>query len=333
MESLIVFPFRVLPGRPWRPLLFLILAFSFGFASAVDAQTQGRKLRVVTTVSMLADAVRVIGGERIEVSSLLGEGVDPHTYRPTRTDIARLSAADFIIANGLHLEAQLNETLKSLGKTKPMLFAAEKIPAAHLLADADYPDRKDPHVWMDPELWKLVANAIRDGLIERDPDGRAVFEKGAQNYTAELDRVHAYSKKLMAAVPKESRVLVTAHDAFNYFGRAYGFEVAGIQGLSTESEAGLKRIEELVQLVVTRKVSAVFVESSVPERNVRALVEGANARKHKLAIGGELYSDALGAPGTYEGTVVGMLDHNVTIIARAFGVETPARGMQGRLKS
>jgi manganese/zinc/iron transport system substrate-binding protein len=322
---------RGLPGIPWRLLLFFCLAFSL-LAGASDAKAQNRKLRVVTTVSMLADAARAIGGERIEVSSLLGEGVDPHTYRPTRADIARLTAADYVIANGLHLEAQLNETIKSLSKKKTILFAAEKIPANRLLADADYPDRKDPHVWMDPELWKLVASAIRDGLSERDPAGSALFEKGAQNYAAELDRLHAYSKKLMNAVPKESRVLITAHDAFNYFGRAYEFEVEGIQGLSTESEAGLKRIEELVQLVVSRKVNAVFVESSVPERNVRALVEGANARKHKLAIGGELYSDALGAPGTYEGTVVGMLDHNATIIARAFGVETPARGMQGKLK-
>ncbi len=322
--------FRILPrsllgGLLLAGLLALILACS------ADVSAQQRKLRVVTTVSMLADAARAIGGDRLDVSSLLGEGVDPHTYRPTRADIARLSAADLVIANGLHLEAQLNETLKLLGKTKTILFAAEKIPDGRLLADEEYPDRKDPHVWMDPELWKLVAVAIRDTLIERDAPGRAAYEKGAQVYTAELDRIHNYSRELLTAVPKESRVLVTAHDAFNYFGRAYDFEVEGIQGLSTESEAGLKRIESLVQLVAARKVNAVFVESSVPERNVRALVEGADARKHKLAIGGVLYSDALGAPGTYEGTVIGMLDHNVTTIARAFGVETPARGMQGKL--
>lgn len=327
------FSFQAGSGRR-RSFLFAAsaLAFAMLLAGGKDASAQQRKLRVVTTVSMLADAARAIGGDRLDVASLLGEGVDPHTYRPTRADIARLSAADLVIANGLYLEAQLNETLKSLGKTKTILFAAEKIPSGRLLADEEYKDRKDPHVWMDPELWKIVAEAVRDGLIERDPAGRAVFEKGAQAYAAELDRMHAYSKKVLAGVPKESRVLVTAHDAFNYFGRAYDFEVEGIQGLSTESEAGLKRIEELVQLVAARKVSAVFVESSVPERNVRALVEGANARKHKLAIRGELYSDALGAPGTYEGTVVGMLDHNVTTIARAFGVEAPARGMQGKLK-
>ncbi len=317
---------------PRRSLAFVLAIILSAYIAGDTAQAQTKKLRVVTTVSMLADTAREIGGDRVEVSSLLGEGVDPHTYRPTRADIARLTGADIIIANGLYLEAQLNEALKSLAKNKQILYAAEKIPAGRLLADDDYPDRRDPHVWMDPELWKVVVYAIRDTLSARDPEGRASYESRAKTYEASLDRMSEYSRKLLSGVPKQSRILVTAHDAFNYFGRAYEFEVEGIQGLSTESEAGLKRIEELVRLVAARKVSAVFVESSVPERNVRALVEGAAARGHKLVIGGELFSDALGTPGTYEGTVIGMLDHNVTTIARAFGVEAPARGMQGKLK-
>jgi manganese/zinc/iron transport system substrate-binding protein len=306
-----------------------------GFAAAPTmAQAPAPKpLRVVTTIAMLADAVRVIGAERVEVSSLLGEGVDPHTYRPTRADIVRLTTADLVIANGLFLEAQLEETLKSIARTRPVLMAAERIPAVRLLADEEYKDRRDPHVWMDPQLWTVVVEAIRDTLIEHDPAGRAAFEARSATYIAELRRLDAYSRKVLASVPAPRRVLVTAHDAFNYFGRAYGYEVEGIQGLSTESEAGLRRIEELVKLVSTRGVPAVFVESSVPERNVRALVEGAAARKHLLTVGGELFSDALGAPGTYEGTVIGMLDHNVTTIARALGGEAPARGMNGRLKA
>ncbi len=297
------------------------------------ATAQQRPLRVVATVSMIADAVRAVGGDRVDVTSLLGEGVDPHTYRPTRADIAKLSSADFIVANGLHLEAQLEQTLKTLAASKPVLFAAEKISPERLLAHEEYNDRKDPHVWMDPKLWSVVVEAVRDELIVRDPAGKATFEAGAKTYLAEMQRIDDYARRVLATVPAGSRVLVTAHDAFGYFGRAYGFEVKGIQGLSTESEAGLKRIEELVSMLVAKKIRAVFVESSVPERNVRALVEGARARGHQVIVGGELYSDALGAPGSYEGTLVGMLDHNVTIISRALGGQTPLRGLNGKLKS
>lgn len=314
------------------PVLALAALSIFG-ALHTSAKAQQKPLRVVATVSMLADTVRAVGGSRVEVASLLGEGVDPHTYRPTRADIARLSSADLVIANGLHLEAQLDETLKALARSKPVLFAAEKIPQSELLADEDYKDRKDPHVWMDPKLWSIVVEAVRDTLIERDPAGRAAYQAGAAAYLAELSRLADYSRKILNTVPEEARVLITAHDAFGYFGRAYGFDVEGIQGLSTESEAGLKRIEELVTLLVSRKVRAVFVESSVPERNVRALVEGARARGHQVVVGGELYSDALGAPGTYEGTLIGMLDHNVTTISRALGGDTPLRGLNGKLKA
>ncbi len=311
------------------------IAAAFGALIALTGapEAQQKPLRVVATVSMLADTVRAVGGDRVQVTSLLGEGVDPHTYRPTRADIARLTGAELIVANGLHLEAQLDETLKSIARSKPVLFAAERIPPDRLLADEEYKDRKDPHVWMDPKLWTHVVEAVRDKLIERDPAGRAVFEQGAKNYIADLTKLHDYSAKILETVPKGARVLITAHDAFSYFGRAYGFEVQGIQGLSTESEAGLRRVEELVNLLVSRKIRAVFVESSVPERNVRALVEGARARGHQVIVGGELFSDALGAPGSYEGTLIGMLDHNVTTISRALGGVVPVRGMNGKLKA
>ena len=309
-----------------------VVTIAVWMAAGVPAYSQTRPLKVVATVSMLADAVRQIGGSRVEVASLLGEGVDPHTYRPTRSDIARLSGADIVIANGLHLEAQLGEALKSLGKTKPVWYAAEHIPQDRLISDPNYPGRFDPHVWMDPKLWTTVVESVRDALIVRDPAGRATYQAGAKAYIAQLAAIDDYTRRILAPVPAGSRVLVTAHDAFNYFGRTYGFEVEGVQGLSTESEAGLKRVEELVRLVVDRKVRAVFFESSVPDRNIRALVEGAAARGHKLAIGGELYSDALGTPGTYEGTLIGMLDHNGTTIARALGGDAPVRGMAGKLK-
>lgn len=311
----------------------LAVALPLLAAGSEETAAQTRRLKVAATVSMVGDAVRAVGGERVDVTSLLGEGVDPHTYRPTRADIARLSSADMIVAVGLNLEAQLVEPLKSLGRSKPVVFAGEAIPRDRLLTDADYQDRPDPHVWMDPTLWSVVVDAVRDALIARDSAGRATYEAGAKAYQAELAKLDHYTRKILSSVPERSRVLVTAHDAFSYFGRAYGFEVEGIQGVSTESEAGLKRVEQLVALVVSRGIKAVFFESSVPERNVRALVEGAAARGHKLVVGGELYSDALGTPATYEGTLIGMLDHNATTISRALGGDAPARGMAGKLRT
>ncbi|HEX2215111.1 MAG TPA: zinc ABC transporter substrate-binding protein [Xanthobacteraceae bacterium] len=311
----------------------LLSALALIVATGDALAQQQRRLNVVATVSMLADAARAVGGERAEVASLLGEGVDPHTYRPTRSDIAKLSAADLVIANGHNLEAQLEQPLRALGRTKPVIFVAERVPADRLIADPNYPGRADPHVWMEPQLWVFVVEAVRDALIERDPAGREAYQAGAKAYAEELLRLDVYARKILRTVPEQSRVLITAHDAFNYFGRAYGFEVEGIQGLSTESEAGLQRIEELVRLVVARRIKAAFFESSVPDRNIRALVEGAAAQGHALAVGGQLYSDALGAPGTYEGTLIGMLDHNVTTIARALGGEAPARGMAGKLRA
>jgi manganese/zinc/iron transport system substrate-binding protein len=184
---------------------------------------------------------------------------------------------------------------------------------------------------MDPTLWREVVLNVRDALIEVAPDREEAFRANAEAHLAEVDALATYAAEVLASVPEEARVLVTAHDAFNYFGRAYDFDVVGIQGISTESEAGLRRIAELVDMLVERRIGAVFVETSVSDRNIRALVEGAAAEGHTVEIGGELYSDAMGAPGTYEGTYVGMIDHNVSTIARALGGDVPAGGMQGLL--
>ncbi|MEM8803845.1 MAG: zinc ABC transporter substrate-binding protein, partial [Pseudomonadota bacterium] len=190
-----------------------------------------------------------------------------------------------------------------------------------------------PHVWMDPELWRDVIAATRDALIEVAPQHEAAFVANANAFTTEVAELATYSKDALSSVPESARVLVTAHDAFNYFGRAYGFEVVGVQGISTESEAGLNRISELVNMLVDRQVSAVFVESSVSDQSIRALIEGAAAQGHEVRIGGELYSDAMGEPGTYEGTYIGMIDHNVTVIAGGLGGTVPERGMNGQLKA
>ncbi|WP_350336108.1 metal ABC transporter solute-binding protein, Zn/Mn family [Coralliovum pocilloporae] len=289
------------------------------------------KLNIVTTVGMIGDLVSEVAGNRADVSTLIGEGVDPHSYRTTRSDVILLGRADVIIHNGLYLEAQMEELLHKLAKKKPVIALGETLPKEQLFASDEYPDKFDPHIWMSPALWKEAAENARDELIRLDPEGESEFRKNAAAYITRLDALSDYVKRSALSVPENSRVLVTAHDAFGYFGKAYGFEVLGIQGISTQSEAGLLRIEELVNLLVERRVSAVFVESSVSERNIRALVEGAAARGHKVIVGGELFSDAMGAPGTYEGTYIGMLDHNATVISRALGGNAPARGLNNRL--
>lgn len=289
-------------------------------------------LQVVTTIAQLADTARRLGGDRLEVRSLMGEGVDPHTYRQTRSDIATLRRADLVLWNGLYLEAQMEDLLRELGREKPVVPLAERLPPELLLGHPAYPGKFDPHVWMDVSLWRRIGEIARDVLSEVDRDGAGLYRSNAAAWLAELDELEAYVRRVLATVPERERVVISAHDAFNYFGRAYGYEVIGIQGLSTESEAGLAEVEKLVALIVERRIKAVFVETSVADRNVKALVEGAAARGHTVRIGGSLFSDAMGAPGTYEGTYVGMLDHNATVIARALGGEAPPQGMRGQLQ-
>ena len=307
-------------------------ALGAAFAPRAAIAAEGR-LSIVATTGMIADTARAIGGELVEVKALMGPGVDPHAYRQTRTDILAMRRADLILWNGLYLEAQMEEVLGDLSGLVPVRAVAESIPAEQRIAHDDYADRFDPHVWMDPALWREVAFVIRDAMSEAAPHDAAAFTANAEAYTAELDVLASYANDVLGSVPEKRRVLLTAHDAFNYFGRAYGYEVIGIQGISTESEAGLNRITELVNLLVDRGIAAVFVESSVSDRSIRALIEGAAAEGHEVRIGGELYSDAMGSPGTYEGTYVGMIDHNATVIATALGGEAPERGMTGKLSA
>ena len=290
-------------------------------------------LKVVATTGMIADTAHRIGGDAVEVQALMGPGVDPHAYRQTRTDILAMARADLVLWNGYYLEAQMEDVLGDIAQRTPVHAVAEVVTGDALISHDDYVDRFDPHVWMDPKLWRQVALAIRDAMTEAAPDRADIFAANAQAFLGELDRLSDYADKALASVPEAARVLVTAHDAFNYFGRAYGFEVVGIQGISTESEAGLNRITELVDMLVDRGVSSVFVESSVSDRSIKALIEGAAARGHEVRIGGELYSDAMGAPGTYEGTYIGMIDYNVTVIAAGLGGVVPERGLNGRLSA
>ena len=308
----------------------LLSAFSAVYLLITPAVAQ---ITVVATTGMIADTARAIGGDHVDVRALMGPGVDPHAYRQTRSDIVAMTRADLVLWHGLYLEAQMEEFFEDLGRRRIVVAVAEALPRNLLLAHEDYDNRFDPHVWMDPDLWRHVAAEIRDALAEVDPENAAFYLASAESFLTELDTVSAYAREALASVPEDSRVLLTAHDAFNYFGQAYGFEVLGIQGISTESEAGLVRIAELVDLLVARNIRAVFVESSVSDRNIRALIEGAAARGHEVRIGGELFSDAMGEPGSYEGTYIGMIDHNVTIITRSLGGDAPERGMSGQLSA
>lgn len=291
------------------------------FAGAARAATP----TVIATTGMIADAARVLTGGQAQ--ALMGPGIDPHTYRPTRGDILALARADVILWHGLHLEAQFAEVMEDLARKKTVIAVAETLPKDRLIVHPEFPDRPDPHVWMVPSLWAEVVAGMAAPLATAGLDTSATLPP----YLDQLAALDAYAGEVLATVPEPARILFTAHDAFSYFGRAYGFEVQGIQGISTESEAGLARVGELVNLLVARKVGAVFVESSVSDRSIRALIEGAAAQGHEVAIGGELYSDAMGAEGSYEGTYLGMLDHNITTIARALGGTAPDRGMAGQL--
>jgi manganese/zinc/iron transport system substrate-binding protein len=288
-------------------------------------------LVVVATTGMIADAARQVGGNLVTVRALMGPGVDPHAYRQTRSDIVALSKAGLVLWHGLYLEAQMEDFMKKLAQKRTVVAVAEEVPRNLLIGHDDYSDKFDPHIWMNPNLWSRVVISVRDSLIKVRPEHAATFRANGDQHLAELAQLAGYATQVLASVPAESRVLLTAHDAFNYFGSAYGFEVMGIQGISTESEAGLRRISELVDLLVKRNIRAVFVESSVSDRNIRALIEGAAAKGHEVVIGGELFSDAMGEPGTYEGTYVGMIDHNTTTISRALGGNAPAKGMLGKL--
>ena len=296
-----------------------------------DRARAADQLNIVATVSMVGDAVSAIAGDRAEVKTLMGEGVDPHLYRQTQSDIAAMVRADAVFWNGLYLEAQLEEFLLKLADRKPVFAVAEAVSVDQRLSNEDYPDRFDPHIWMAPELWRQAVLSIRDGLIEIDPDGEETYSANAETYLKELEDLATYAKDSLASVPPDRRVLITAHDAFGYFGQNYDFEVLGIQGLSTESEAGLRRVDEIVGLIVDRNIQSIFVESSVSDRNVKALIEGAAARGHEVVIGGQLFSDAMGPAGTYTGTYLGMIDSNATVITNALGGNAPEGGMKGKL--
>lgn len=282
---------------------------------SLEAQAAGP--RVVATTTIVADLVRQVAGDAVEVDCLMGPGVDPHSFKATPRDADRLARADLVIASGLHLEGKLAALLDRLARRKRVVAVAEAIPKDRLIKVAE--DLHDPHVWFDPTLWATCATAVIDPLAEIVPAARPRFEAAAAEYRERLLGLHQAVRDRIATIPESRRVLVTSHDAFRYFGRAYALEVVGIQGTSTESEAGLNDINRLVDLVVSRGVPAVFVETSVADRNVTALREGARAQGHVVRLGGRLYSDALGGPESDAATLEAALRANVDVLVAGLG--------------
>jgi manganese/zinc/iron transport system substrate-binding protein len=305
--------------RATGPAILLVAAVVGCYASSGtttgDAARNPQLPRVTCTTGMVADLARNVGGEHIYVQTLMGEGVDPHLYTASPDDVSKLRQADLILYSGLHLEGKLAELLERMGQTKATVAVAESIPTDRLLTDEH--GARDPHVWFDVALWSETINAVEQALVKLDPDHAEDYRSNAQTYRDRLTTLDAYAREKLSSIPEERRVLVAAHDAFQYFGRAYGVEVRGIQGISTDSEAGIRQVTELVDFLVERKIKAVFVETSVAEGNVASLLEGAAARGHVITIGGTLYSDAMGAERTPAGSYEGMVKHNVDTIVSA----------------
>ncbi len=300
-----------------KSLLIGIFSSFLLLAACSSDKTSSDEKTVVATTGQVADAVKAIVGDEIKVETLMGPGVDPHLYKASQSDVKKLENADMIFYNGLHLEGQLDDIFAQMSKEKTVVAAAEILDESNLLADEENSDLFDPHVWFDISLWSEVVDGIGDALVEEYPEHKELFEKNEKEYLAKLEELKIYVEDRVSELPSSQRHLVTAHDAFNYFGSSLDFTVSGLQGLSTEAEYGVKDVENMVDYLVKHKIKAIFVESSVSDKAMKAVIEGTQQKGHTVTIGGELFSDAMGAEGTEEGTYIGMYKHNVDTIVDA----------------
>jgi len=297
--------------------LLLILA---GCNGASEASGES-KLSVVTTTGMIGDAAKEIGGDLLEVTALMGPGVDPHLYRASAGDVGRFNQADLVLYNGLHLEAAMADVLGE-SRTLNAVAVAENIDEGDLLRPAEFGGQFDPHVWFDVSLWSKAVERVRDALVELDEDNADTYRSNAETYLGDLAELHEYVKEQALKIPEERRVIITAHDAFNYFGRAYGLEVRGLLGISTAAEAGTRDISALATFIADQQIPAVFVETSVSSRSIDAVRAAVRSNGFEVKIGGELFSDAMGDAGTEEGTYQGMVRHNIDTIVEALGASS-----------
>ncbi len=296
--------------------MLIVSACGAGIEEKAGVDAKG-KLTIMTTIAQIADPIAVIGGERVEVNSLMGPGVDPHLFTATQGDIQKLQEADMIFYNGLGLEINMVQVFEQIGKDRPVLAVGDGIAEDALLHDEE--GAIDPHIWFEIDLWQQALTAATEQMKEASPDDAAYFDANKEQYFAEMNRLKDEAEAKMAHIPEGKRVLVTAHDAFGYFGRMLDLDVIGLQGLSTDAEIGLTDIEETIAILTEHQVPAVFVESSINPESINAVIEGAAAAGLDVQLGGELFSDAMGAAGTEEGTYLGMYAHNVNTIAQALG--------------
>lgn len=302
--------------------LFLILALALLTACSNNTSAGGdiaqRQVQVTTTVGMITDIVRQVGGERVVVTGLMGPGVDPHLYKPSAGDVQKLESADIIFYGGLELEGRMTDTLVKLSRQgKRTIPVTESIPENLLREPPEFEGKYDPHVWFDVTLWQYAVREVNEQLADLDPGSKDLYQRNTDAYLKQLDELHAYVKAQIETIPQGSRALITAHDAFGYFGQQYGMEVRGLQGTSTATEASAADVQALAQFIADRKIKAIFVESSVPRATVEAVQAAVKSKGWDVAIGGQLFSDAMGNDGTPDGTYIGMVRHNVDTIVQA----------------
>jgi manganese/zinc/iron transport system substrate-binding protein len=303
--------------KSMKPRILLLSITLVLIACKNETPTNG-KLNIVTTTTMITDLVKNIGGDAVNIQGLMGSGVDPHLYKASEGDVTKLVNADVIFYNGLHLEGKLVDVFEKMEQTNKTPIALGEALQKNTLIGSDYfASNYDPHVWFDITYFKQFAEKVTAVLCEKDPENASKFKENETAYLAKLDELQIEVKTIIETLPKDKRVLITAHDAFNYFGKAHDFEVVGLQGLSTATEAGVQDVQKLAAFIIDKKIKAIFVESSVPKRTIEALQAAVNSKNHNVEIGGTLYSDALGDAGTVEGTYIGMFKYNVNTIINA----------------
>ncbi len=300
-----------------KKLVFILLTL-ICFSACKDAKPDNGNLNIVTTTTLITDLLDHIGGDKLNVQGLMGSGVDPHLYKASAGDVTKLANADLIFYGGLHLEGKLVDVFEKMESQNIKTIAvSDALDKSTLIGSEYFASNYDPHIWFNVHNWELITSFVVQKLSEADPENEALYKENGKTYLEELKVLDSEIKAIIETLPKEKRILVTAHDAFNYFGQAYGFEVVGLQGLSTATEAGVQDVQNLSNFIIEKKIKAIFVESSVPRRTIEALQAAVNSKNHHVEIGGTLYSDALGNAGTVEGTYIGMFKYNVDTIVNA----------------
>ncbi|MDY8023034.1 metal ABC transporter solute-binding protein, Zn/Mn family [Paenibacillus polymyxa] len=301
--------------------LALVLATACTDAKKTEqgtAREAGQKIKATATIGMISDIVGKVGGDHVEVTGIMKSGVDPHLYKASQGDMRKLDQADVIFYNGLHLEGKMQDILEKISKQKPVIPVSKNIAQDRLRAGSpEMRSEHDPHIWFNVQNWMSAVETVRDELSALDAAHAEEYKANAEAYLTELRELDDYTREQIASIPEAQRVLVTAHDAFGYFGDAYHIQVRGLQGMSTESEAGSQDVTKLRDYLVEHKIKAIFVESSVPRKAIDAVIQGAAQQGHTIKVGGELYSDAMGEEGTEDGTYIGMVKHNVNTIVKA----------------